>query len=103
MKACKGETYNAELEYVYDFYKEDLPRTQLEAQLPLLKALCDSEGISCNITIHDGVRILGGLSSAERVAFSSIWTIMKLLLVMHATNATLERSFSALRRVKTYL
>ena len=28
---------------------------------------------------------------------------MKLLLVMPATNATSERSFSALRRVKTYL
>ena len=28
---------------------------------------------------------------------------MKLLLVMPATNATLERSFSALRRIKSYL
>ena len=29
--------------------------------------------------------------------------VMQLLLVMPATNATSERSFSALRRVKTYL
>ena len=100
MKACKGESYNAELDYFCAFYKEDLSRTQLEAQLPPLKALCDTEGISCSITIHDVVRILGGLSSAERVAFSSVWTIMKLLLVMPASS---ERSFSALRRIKTYL
>ena len=32
-----------------------------------------------------------------------MWVLFKLLLVMPATNATSERSFSALRRVKTYL
>ena len=102
LKACKGETYDAELDYVCDFYKGDLSRAQLEVQLPLLQALCDTEGIS-ELTIHDVVRILGGLSSAERVAFASVWTAMKLLLVMPATNASSERSFSALRRIKTYL
>ena len=30
-------------------------------------------------------------------------TILKLILIMPAINATSERSFSALRRVKTYL
>ena len=95
LKACKGETYDAELDYVCDFYKGDLSRAQLEVQLPLLQALCDTEGIS-ELTIHDVVRILGGLSSAERVAFASVWTAMKLLLVMPATNASSERSFSAL-------
>lgn len=101
VKACKGEMYNAELDHVCSFYKDDLSRAQLEAQLPLLQPLCDTEGIN-EISIHDAVRILGGLSSAERVAFSSVWTAMKLLLVMPATNATSERSFSALR-IKTYL
>ncbi len=42
-------------------------------------------------------------STAEKVAFSSVLTAVKLLLVMPATNSTSERSFSALRRVKTYL
>ena len=102
VKACKGETYNVQLDYVCNFYKGDLSRAQLEAQLPLLRQLCDTEGIN-EITIHDVVRILGSLSSAERVAFSSVWTAMKLLLVMPATNASSERSFSALRRIKTYL
>ena len=102
VKACKGETCDAELDYVCDVYKGDLSKTQLQAQLPLLQPLCDTEGIN-EITIHDVVRILGGLSSAERVAFSSVWTVMKLLLVMPATNASSECSFSALRRIKTYL
>ena len=102
VKACKGETYNAELDYVCDFYKGDLSRAQLVAQLPLLQPLCATEGIN-ELTIHDVVHIVGGLSSAERVVFSSVWTAMKLLLVMPATNASSERSFSALRKIKTYL
>lgn len=100
LKACRGETYDAELDYVCTFYQDDLSRAQLEAQLPLLQPLC--EGVE-DITIHDIVRILGGLSSAERVAFTSVWTAMKVLLVMPASNASSERSFSALRRIKTYL
>ena len=37
------------------------------------------------------------------MAYSNVWILLKLLLVMPATNATSERSFSALRRIKTYL
>lgn len=43
------------------------------------------------------------LGSAEKALLSEIIIIMKLILVMPATNATSERSFSAMRRVKSYL
>ena len=46
---------------------------------------------------------LANLLIGERVALSQIFILMKLLLVMPATNATSERSFSTLRRVKSYL
>ena len=49
------------------------------------------------------MKVLSGLSVAERAAFSGVLNVVKLLLVLPATNATSERSFSALRRVKTYL
>ena len=49
------------------------------------------------------VTSLSGISTAQRVAFSQVFVLMKLLLVMPATNASSERSFSALRRIKTYL
>ena len=65
-----------------------------------MQPLCDTEGIN-EITIYDVVRNFGGLTSA--VAFSSVSTAMKLLLVMPTTNASSERSFSALRRIKTNL
>ena len=53
--------------------------------------------------MRDGLHILSELSVVERTAFSGVWSILQLLLVLPATNATSERSYSALRRVKTYL
>ena len=101
-KACRGEPYEDELEYACDLYGDDLPRLQLQTQLPLLHHLFQ-ETAAANVTFHEIVRVLGTLSAAQRLAFSAVWICMKLLLVMPATNATSERSFSALRRVKTYL
>ena len=100
-----GKPYDDELSFVCDFYKEDLSKSQLEVQLPLLRHLVQEaqETSSHEINVREIVRVLAGLSTAEKVAFSSVLTALKLLLVMPATNATSERSYSALRRVKTYL
>ena len=43
------------------------------------------------------------LSPAARTSMSEVATMLKLLIVMPATNAVSERSASTLRRVKTYL
>jgi len=40
---CRGNPYETELTNVCNFYKDDLSKTQLQAQLPLLKALFASE------------------------------------------------------------
>ena len=55
------------------------------------------------LTIPFVITTLSELSTAQRVCFSQVFVLAKLLLVMPATNASSERSFSALRRVKTYL
>ena len=101
LKACSGCPYDPELEYVCTFYKDDVNMLKLQAQLPLLKPLI-TEG-KTELTIGAITHQLAGLSKAQQVAFSEVWVLFKLLLVMPATNATSERSFSALRRVKTYL
>ena len=46
---------------------------------------------------------LQSLSSVQRSLLDQVCHVLILILVMLATNATSERSFSALRRVKTYL
>lgn len=105
IKACKGEDYEDQLKAVLDIYKDDLSRPELDAQLPLLKPLCKDicEELGSNFSVGNAVHALSELSVAQRTAFSGVWTILKLLLVLPATNATSERSFSALRRVKTFL
>ena len=77
-------------------------RSQLHTQLSLLSLLL-SQMDSSALSVTSIVQALQKLSVAEQEAFSEVWTMMKLLLVMPATNATSERSFSVLRRVKTYL
>ena len=105
LKACKGEAYQDELKGVLAIYKNDLSRLELEAQLPLLKPLCKDvcEELVGNFSVHDAVGIFSKVSAAGRTAFSGVWSALKLLLVLPATNPTSERSFSALRRVKTYM
>ena len=43
------------------------------------------------------------LASGQMLLLSQIKRLIQLILVMPATNASSERSFSALRRVKSYL
>ena len=49
------------------------------------------------------VKVLKSYSVAEREIFSEVMTLVKLVLINPATNAISERSFSAMRRLKTYL
>ena len=101
LNTCKGSPIDQELEFVVNFYQDDLRREQLQAQLMLLHALIAPK--LGEVTIPAITQQLSQFSTAEQSAFSQVWILMKLLLVMPATNATSERSFSALRRVKNYL
>ena len=107
LKVCKNQPFEEELEFICNFYKDDIDKAQLQCQLPMLYGLIKHtmESPDCNreMSILFVVKALSGLSCAQRVAFSQVFVIVRLLLVLPATNATSERSFSALRRVKTYL
>ena len=61
------------------------------------------DGDTSEFDVNDLVTFLQSLDSSRRKLLSEISTLGKLLLVMPATNAVSERSFSALKRVKTYL
>ena len=43
------------------------------------------------------------MNSTEKALLSEVVLVMKLILVMPATNVSNERTFSAMRRVKLYL
>ena len=53
--------------------------------------------------VKDFVSLFQGMNRSTKVLLSELVKLMKLLLIMPATNAISERSFSVLKRVKTYM
>lgn len=76
----------------------------LESQLKVLTTLYNEKTESSD---HPSIRslkeVLQSLSPAQRGIVSMVCKAFQLLLVIPATNSTSERSFSALRRIKSYL
>ena len=69
--------------------------TQLQRLARKMKAVAQSN--------YQTYLVLRELKPAMRAIYSEIVTLVIILLVIPAANATSERTFSALRRVKTYL
>ena len=97
----RNEEYTSELDFVLNFYKDDFVHSSLRLQLELLTTSFSScEHQPTLIEIRDHFK---SFSPAQRSCMSEIFTLLKLIMVIPATNAVSERSASALRRVKTYL
>ena len=65
---------------------------------------CHKEAVQSMIVRPQTTRhISEQLYAAQRTHYSEIVTLVKLILVLPATNATSERTFSALRKVNNYL
>ena len=80
-------------------YGSDIDAPTLQTQLQVLSA-----NVSEKVTnVHDIIAYLRKLSSAEQRLLSAVIVVIKLILVLPATNASSERSFSAMRRIKSYL
>lgn len=103
LKACKREDFDSELKSVSSFYKNDFNPPLLCSQLHTFGVDFHNEGTQKNVTIFDIRDYFVSLSCAQRVLLSQVSRLLQLLIIMPATNATSERSFSALRRVKNYL
>ena len=102
IKACKREEWKSDLEVVCKTYKDDFDKDLLCTQLNILGANFNDQETSA-ITIFDIKDYMLTLSPGQLSLISQVKRLMQLILVMPATNASSEHSFSALRRVKTYL
>jgi hypothetical protein len=80
----------------------DINRDILDEQLQLIRSHFDKSENS-TVTLPDILKFASEQSVLERELFSEVVVLFKILLVMPATNATSERTFSVLRRIKTYL
>ena len=101
LKAVHGENYSSELAAVIEVYKDDLDATRLEIQLDTLHSSLTEDGKGMDI--HDILKYMQSLSPSDKSLLCEVVTLATLILVMPATNALSERSFSQLRRIKTYL
>ena len=80
------------------FIKMGLLRYQLSIFLHgISKLLFDSSNSADNLDI---IKYTCTLTAPQKQLLSEVCTVMKVILVMTATNATSERTFSALRRIK---
>jgi len=111
LKACQGKDFEEEFQFVCSFYKDDFQSELLRTQLLTLgvdfeRAYKEAHGTQhsiTEITIFDVRDYFQSLSVGQRDLLHQACRVLQLVLVMPATNATSERSFSALRRVKSYL
>ena len=103
-KAASGEAYESEFSIVCDFYKDDFDVNEFEAQLKVFQTLCrEKMEASEQPSIKSLKKILLTLSIAQRTMINFVVLAFQMILVLPATNATSEHSFSALRRIKNYL
>ena len=71
----------------------------LSTQLAVLPNSLRAEG---KLNIPEVIKRFRSMIAARKNLLSEVMKAVKLLLMMPATNAISERSFSALKRVKTY-
>ena len=101
LKAANKKNYEDSLEFVCNFYKEDVNRDQLKLQLDVMASNLPEDAAPWDL--HSLLEYFKDLSDAQRVLLSEVCVLVQLIMVMPATNAVSERSFNFLRRIKTYL
>lgn len=101
VRAANQKDYSEQFDEVVSFYKDDLEPHQLRSQLQAFASHFAAAGES--VSLRDCLSYLRQLSDGFREYYSQLCTVVRLLLVVPATNAVSERSFSAMRRIKSYL
>ena len=102
LKALRGEDWEDLLAAVTNFYGEDLHVDQLRLHINILCTTFPAKDRS-SVTITNIKDYILQLSEYERQLVSEVVTVVELILVLPSTNAFSERSFSAMRLLKTYL
>ena len=105
IKAIQQKDWEDNVIAILNAFPGDFLENSLKTQLSLLpQVAARSKHIDVNnFTITDMITMFQQMDYAHRELLSEVVNLVKLMLVMPATNAVSERSFSALKRVKTYL
>jgi len=100
LEGAGGRVNDALLKQVTEHYKDDLNPGRLERQLLFLSDMREAENVEVK-RLSDLIHMFSGTDTARHM--QEVVTLMKLLLVLPSSSCSAERSFSALRRLKTYI
>ena len=97
-KTVSGGHFSSESLSTCNFYGSDISRERLETQLTILKMHAQESSIASVSSMIEFLNENGVASFSETAT-----VLVKLILVMPATNALSKSSYSASRRIKNYL
>ena len=91
LKTCRGEKTDEEIDFLCGFYKDDINKLQLPAQLPLFLALFqDSQKTEeKEINIPNVMKNLSHLSLPQQQAFSQVFVSYSKVVASNASNKRL--------------
>ena len=98
LKAANGQKYLQEYNIICEIYKDDLDAFSLQPQLKLLPEFRKSLNLS-NLSLSELINSFRALPASKQSILAEAFKLIKLILV--ATNPISERSFSALKCLKT--
>ena len=101
--AANGQVFDECFDSIVTFYKDDFDPSALSAQLQTLGTLFADSSLSRPISLQNCIDHLCEFSPAQKLFFCEVYCLAQMILVMPATNSVSKRSFSAMRRLKTYL
>ena len=100
LKSVGKQDVTDELEVLETHFKDDYDSESFIAELQLLPTIFEE----CPpINLEDIVMALKSLPREKRMLMKNVFTVIRIILTNGATSATPERSFSMLRRLKTWL
>lgn len=97
IKACKGDDFSLEIADVCSFYN-DISQNRLSLQLKMIASVFPSV-----LDVTTLIQQFRQKCPEVQSLFPEVKELLEVVLVVPASSATAERSFSLLRRLKTYL
>jgi hypothetical protein len=96
-----GQCSTDDVATISKHFGDDIDERKLTRQLPLLEDICKGTEIK---TVHDVISVLNRDTTRTTCALlDQVAILIRLLLVLPSSSCSAERSFSTLRRLKTYL
>ena len=97
--SSSNKNIDSDINAVVGTFEGDINEVKLRSQLDTWRVLCDGRKIA---NYMDAKTIVSEHAGAD-VMLSEVSTILRLIMVLPATNAVSERSFSCMKRLKNWM